>query len=388
MMAIVRLAPCCASAGFGRCRLGGFDARQVDRKARAVPDARVQLQRVFEQPRHAPRDRQAQAQAARAVARGVADLVELLEDALLLFGRDAGAAVPDLQAPAAALRAQRQQHAALRGVFERIGEQVAHQAFQQRRVAVGMRAAIGAHMQRQAQALGLGQRGKLFGQARHEGPQRQRLAPRRHHAGIHARDIEQGIEHAVERADRALHALGDGHALGIDDATAQVRELQPQGVNRLAQIVAGGGEEARLRQIRLAQCGVQLAQPRLLAFGFVLALDGLVALALARFELELDLQREAARARRRADQLSLGRGHRALRLQRRGVLAQRFMRQCSFCLQPDHIGGQVRFGQAAFGPGTLMGFAHAQGLGMPAGAVPQAGLGPDPFDRCCRILTA
>ena len=120
----------------------------------------------------------------------------------------------------------------------------------------------------------------------------------------------------------------------------------------------------------------------------MLALDGLVALALARFELELDLQREAARARRRADQLSLGRGHRALRLQRRGVLAQRFMRQCSFCLQPDHIGGQVRFGQAAFGPGTLMGFAHAQGLGMPAGAVPQAGLGPDPFDRCCRILTA
>ena len=63
-----------------------------------------------EQPREPRDDRQPEAQSEAAIARDVADLIELLEDLALLVGRDADAAVAHFDLHAAPRRRQQSMH--------------------------------------------------------------------------------------------------------------------------------------------------------------------------------------------------------------------------------------------------------------------------------------
>ena len=60
------------------------------------------------------------------------------------------------------------------------------------------------------------------------------------------RDVEQLGEQALERVDRFVDAVDELRDLGVVGARAQGLGEQAHRVQRLAQVVAGGGEELRL----------------------------------------------------------------------------------------------------------------------------------------------
>ena len=73
------------------------------------------------------------------------------------------------------------------------------------------------------------------------------LRPRLDAAGVDLGDVQQLGEQAFQRVDRAVDAVDQVRHLGIGaDAVAQRLGEQAQRMQRLAQVVAGGGEELRL----------------------------------------------------------------------------------------------------------------------------------------------
>ncbi len=91
-------------------------------------------------------DRQPEAEAAAAFARRIVELMVFLEDRLKFVVGDADAGVPDLDAQHVAVPAAAQQHLALLGVFQRVGQQVADHLLEQARIAADRQAA-GHHAQ-------------------------------------------------------------------------------------------------------------------------------------------------------------------------------------------------------------------------------------------------
>ena len=89
---------------------------------------------MIQQLHDAPNCREAEPQAARAIARRVVQLIELFEDALVLFLGDADPGVPDLDAGDAAAPAATDHDAAAVRVADRIRDQVRQHAKQQRRI--------------------------------------------------------------------------------------------------------------------------------------------------------------------------------------------------------------------------------------------------------------
>ena len=121
------------------------------------PDAERSVDLVVEHARDALDDRQAEAQAARHLG-ALVEPLELAEDHALLGLRNAEPGVVDVDAQLAARAPAADQHAALRRVFDGVGDQVLQQPPQQ--------AAVGAHAQRaghefQRQALLARQRREL-----------------------------------------------------------------------------------------------------------------------------------------------------------------------------------------------------------------------------------
>ncbi|GAO25386.1 hypothetical protein ALISP_5206 [Alicycliphilus sp. B1] len=84
-----------------------------------------------------------------------------------------------------------------------------------------------------------------------------------HLAGLHARDVQQAAQDGVLRGQRAVDAV-HGVPLGIaPQMAAQQRGEHARGVQRLQQVVHGGGDEAGLVAVGLlglAAGGVQVAR--------------------------------------------------------------------------------------------------------------------------------
>ena len=83
---------------------------------------------------------------------------------------------------------------------------------------------------------------------------------RRQHAGIELGDVEQGIEQLVHGLDGGIDAGDEPGALRRVGLVAQLRREQVQGVQRLAQVVAGRREKARLGEIGALDLAVALGQ--------------------------------------------------------------------------------------------------------------------------------
>src|SRR6185437_3565150 len=98
--------------------------RNLDAEARALADARSHRDRMIEQAAEAIDDGEPQAQSAAAIAIGVGDLVELVEDVLLLVLRNARPGVPDLDPKTIFAPSAADEHAALRGVAHRVRHEV------------------------------------------------------------------------------------------------------------------------------------------------------------------------------------------------------------------------------------------------------------------------
>jgi hypothetical protein len=99
---------------------------------------------------------------------------------------------------------------------------------------------------RQHQALFKGDGLEVQAQPREEFAQAQRRGIHVHAAGVDAGDVQQLAEQAFQRVDRFVDAVHQRGHLGVVAALAQRLRKQAHGVQRLAQVVAGGGEELRL----------------------------------------------------------------------------------------------------------------------------------------------
>jgi hypothetical protein len=80
------------------------------------------------------------------------------------------------------------------------------------------------------------------------------------HARVELGDIQQRIEQIVHARHGGVDLRGDPAAFGLVGLGAQLRDEQVQGVHRLPQIVAGGRQEARFREIGSFQLLVEPPQ--------------------------------------------------------------------------------------------------------------------------------
>jgi hypothetical protein len=199
-----------------------------------------------EEVRRPPHDREAEPEALRAVALGIVDLEELLEDAGLLFRGDAEAGVDDHDPNPSAAGAGGDEHAARLGVLERVRDQVAEDALEQDRIGFDPGAAR-PKSQAQPPRFGLGQ--ESIRERLEEPRNREGEAGRLDHLGIEARDVEQAVEEVLHRLHRAVDVVGHLAARGLGLAVAQAVDQETDGMQRLAQVVARGGEEAGLRGV-------------------------------------------------------------------------------------------------------------------------------------------
>ena len=78
---------------------------------------------------------------------------------------------------------------------------------------------------------------------------RHRLHLRTHHARVQPREVEQAIEQAAQRLHRARDAVHQLSALRGQRMPLQHADEQAQRMHGLAQVVAGGRQEARLGQV-------------------------------------------------------------------------------------------------------------------------------------------
>src|SRR5690606_39981420 len=112
--------------GVQTCALPILGSRQPHDELGALPELALDANVATHQASETPRDREAEAGAARAAGEPALDLVELLEDTLALFARDARAAVLDADLGRVALEAQAEADRSGRRELERVREQVDH----------------------------------------------------------------------------------------------------------------------------------------------------------------------------------------------------------------------------------------------------------------------
>ncbi len=202
-------------------------------------------------------DGQPEPQPAGPLPRRVLQLPVFLEDGAQLVVRDADAGVPDLDARETAVAAGAEQDLAAGRVFERVRHQVAQHLFKQARVAVDDKSG---EDDTQIQSLRLRLVGERAAQIAEQVVEREIDRLRPHHAGLDLIDVEQRIEHARHRADGVLQAADEVFQRRPGDPLRQQPLDQRQGLQRLAQIVAGGGQEMGLGDIgplRLARGRLQ-----------------------------------------------------------------------------------------------------------------------------------
>ncbi len=173
--------------------------------------------------------------------------LELLEDRIHLFRRDARASVPDLPARYRAAPPQCQQHSAVAGVAQCIGEEILQDASQQ--AAVAVQPDIG-HAHTQFQSACRRQWRELFVQRLRQCRGRcwGQFGP--HRAGVQAGDVEQAFKQFLGVLQRAVDAFDQLPAVRVFARIgAQRGTEQARGVQRLQQVMTGAGQEAGLAEI-------------------------------------------------------------------------------------------------------------------------------------------
>ena len=231
---------------FGLRRLFAWRERDLDGEDRTLAGLRTHAHPVSQQISQPPHDGKPKAQAAAAFARGVVELMIFLEDRLKFVFGNADAGIPDFDAQHFLVPAATQQHLALLGVFQGVGQQVADHLFEQARVAVYRQAA---RHDAQGQSLRLGVIGEFIAQPVEQIVDREAHGFRMHGAGLDLVYVEQRVQHARHGVQRLVEPRDQLLRLLALDGFGQQPLKQRQRLQRLAQIVACGGEEARFGDI-------------------------------------------------------------------------------------------------------------------------------------------
>ncbi len=237
----------------------GFGERHVDAEAGALADARAQHQRMAQQVGRAPHDGQAEPQSLVGVSLRIVELDQFIENGLLVLGRDSRSGIPDFDTRVVGAAPARDEDAASCGVAHRIADQVEQDAVEQG--GVGQQPAV-----REAAAQRQALRGGAFGEAVDDPADGLRGM---HRPGFHADDLAVEPRVVEQRREETLqvgHGVAETPQLrmqrGVRGIALEARDEQAERLDRLAQVVAGRGEEAaaRLGGLRglvalLAQCG-------------------------------------------------------------------------------------------------------------------------------------
>ena len=163
----------------------------------------------------------------------------------MVLGRDAGSGIAHLQAHRLTLpRGFDVDTPAARGELDGVVHQVGEQAAQQ--IDIGahgqLRRAVGA----QADAARLRDDAEAGLQCVQQAVQLQAARLRQHDAGIELGDVEQRIEHRAQLFQAGVDHVHDRAHLGRQRAVPQRTHVQRHRLQRLAQVVAGAGQEAAL----------------------------------------------------------------------------------------------------------------------------------------------
>ncbi len=227
---------------------GGRRARHRQSKDRSAPGSGFDLDPMPEQLCRAAHDGQAQPQALGAVALRIVELDELFEDVAQPARLDADAGIAHFEHHRVLASPRRHQHAAAPGISQRVADQVVEHAREHDFVAAHPRVRC-AHAQRQRARLRGGREVPL--DARQEGVDGQGLQACLFDAGVQPRDVEDGLEQRFHGLGGLVDALDDVVQALAAGALGQQADQQGHRVQRLAQVMAGRGEEARLHRIGL-----------------------------------------------------------------------------------------------------------------------------------------
>ena len=251
-------------------------ARRQHAKARAATDARHDLDAMLEQRGEAANDREAKSHAgARSAAARFAHLVELFENARLQRERDSDAGVDDVDGDLRAAAAGADQHAPALGVANRVGDEIAHDALEQapRRCARqgACRATRSASLF--ASACGRSSAATLANIG---------ASATRAGVGVSApasrRDRSRSCSNCASSAPTARWMLATSGCHCAPRARVDKRrDVQPERVQRLSQIMACCGQELALAAVRGFGRGARLVRRARLSLELLDEVEVLVA---------------------------------------------------------------------------------------------------------------
>ena len=234
-------------------RRGG---RHVDEEARTAAGHRLDFDGVAEDAADTLDDRQAEAETAGDLG-ALIEPLELLEDHLLLALGDAEAGVEHLDREAAAMVADADEDAAFRRVLDRVGDEVLDEAAQQ--------TAVGAHPQgrghdAEIEVAVAGDRLELDAQLLEDVVDAEDGELGLERPGVEAGDVEQRPEDLLDRIERLVDVDGVGGERAVLGLLHQRGGVEAGGVERLQDVVAGGGEELGLADVGVVGLGLGARQ--------------------------------------------------------------------------------------------------------------------------------
>ena len=144
--------------------------------------------------------------------------------------------------------ARADEHAARRRVLDRVGDQVLQQAAHE--TPVGADRERGWH-EGERQALAAGDGLELALKLAEQLVDAEARPLRLHGARVEARDVEDGGEDFLDGVERGVDVLGERRIARVAVPLHERGRVEARGIERLQDVVRGGGEEARLGDVRL-----------------------------------------------------------------------------------------------------------------------------------------
>jgi hypothetical protein len=191
-------------------------------------------------------DGKPQSQALAPVAMGIAELLKLDEDVVEMRLRDTRTGVVDLEAQVVVASAGAQQDPAIGGITQGIAQQITQDPLQHTRIALSP---ILGWANGQGISLLPSHGQELAVELTKQGCNGYRFGIGGNYPGIQLGDVQQGAQHGVDRRDRPFDMIDQRLPFGVTHLVRQGGEGQAQGMDRLAQVMAGGGQEAGLGRI-------------------------------------------------------------------------------------------------------------------------------------------
>jgi hypothetical protein len=196
---------------------------------------------VAQQVREALHDSETETEALAALARRIVELMKFLEDRLeLLFG-NADPGVPDLDPQLVAAPSAAEQNLARIGILHRVRQQVADHLLEQAGIAVDAEAA---RDHTPAETVRRRVKGELRPQVLQHGIDREIDHLSTDNASLELIDVEERVQHARHGAHGLVESADQAQGGFVLNLLSQYFMQQADCLQRLAQIMAGGGKES------------------------------------------------------------------------------------------------------------------------------------------------